>query len=105
MVVNGPFKLEEGAGTAGVAAQRDYWDKDKVKLDRLVFTMVEDINTELTMFETEEVDMTHVIPGAEIPRLKQERPDETHIFPTWEPTIISLTANGSPSTMSGCARR
>ena len=52
-----------------------------MKLDRLVFTMVEDINTELTMFETGEVDMTHVIPGAEIPRLKQERPDETHIFP------------------------
>ena len=50
-----------------------------MKLDRLVFTMVEDINTELTMFEAGELDMTHEVPVKS--RLREERPDELHIFP------------------------
>jgi len=82
MIVNGPFKLaKREQGRLEYVPNEYYWDKDKVKLDRLIFTMVEDINTELTMFETGEVHMTHEVPGAEIPRLKQERPDELHIFP------------------------
>lgn len=82
MIVNGPFKpVKWEQGRLEYVPNEHYWDADKVKLDRLVFTMVEDINTELTMFETGEVDMTHTVPGAEIPRLKEERPDELHIFP------------------------
>jgi len=82
MVVNGPFKpVKWEQGRLEYVPNEYYWDADAVKLDRLVFTMVEDINTELTMFETGELDMTHEVPGAEIPRLREERPDELHIFP------------------------
>ncbi|NLA10910.1 MAG: peptide ABC transporter substrate-binding protein [Firmicutes bacterium] len=81
-IVNGPFKLEiREPGRLEYVPNENYWDADAVKLDRLIFTMVEDISTELTMFENGEVDMTHEVPGAEIPRLKEEMPDELNIFP------------------------
>lgn len=81
-IVNGPFKLEKREqGRLEYVPNENYWDAGAVKLDRLIFTMVEDINTELTMFENGEVDMTHEVPGAEIPRLKKDRPDELNIFP------------------------
>lgn len=34
----------------------NYWDKDVVKLDRMEFSMIEDENTELSMFENNELD-------------------------------------------------
>lgn len=81
-IVNGPFKLEKREqGRLEYVPNEYYWDAASVKLDRLIFTMVEDMNTELTMFENGEVDMTHEVPGAEIPRLKNDMPDELHIFP------------------------
>lgn len=81
-IVNGPFKLEKREqGRLEYVPNEYYWDAGAVKLDRLIFTMVEELNTELTMFENGEVDMTHDVPGPEIPRLKQELPDELNIFP------------------------
>lgn len=81
-IVNGPFKLEKREqGRLEYVPNENYWDAESVKLDRLVFFTVEDINTELTMFENGEIHMTHTVPGAEIPRLREERPDELHIFP------------------------
>ncbi len=77
MVVNGPFQLEKREqGSLEYIPNKNYWDAGAVKLDRLVFTTVEDINTELTMFETGVLDMTHEVPGAEIPPLREARPDE-----------------------------
>jgi len=82
MIVNGPFKLvKREQGRLEYEPNEHYWDAGAVKADRLVFYTVEDINTELTMFENGEIHMTHTVPGAEIPRLREERPDELHIFP------------------------
>ncbi|MEW5785626.1 MAG: peptide ABC transporter substrate-binding protein [Bacillota bacterium] len=82
MVTNGPFKPVKWAeGTMEYVPNENYWDAGAVQIDRLVFTMVEDESTELTMFETGAIEMTHTLPGPEIPRLKTERPDELHIFP------------------------
>ena len=80
IISNGPFKLVRWAeGKLEFEPNENYWDKDAVKLDRLIFTTVENESTELTMFETGDVDATHSVPGPEIPRLKTG--DELHIFP------------------------
>jgi len=57
-VGNGPFKLEswEHKSKLVLVKNDNYWDKDAVKLDRIEFSMVEDENTELSMFENGELD-------------------------------------------------
>ncbi|MDW7738634.1 MAG: peptide ABC transporter substrate-binding protein [Bacillota bacterium] len=80
IIGNGPFKLESWAqGQMDFVPNENYYDADAVILDRLVFTMVENESTELTMYETGEIDVTHTVPGPEIPRLQQT--GELYIFP------------------------
>ncbi|ELK40034.1 peptide ABC transporter substrate-binding protein [Brevibacillus agri] len=55
---NGPFKMEswEHKNKMVLVKNDHYWDKDSVKLDKIEFSMVEDENTELSMFENGEID-------------------------------------------------
>lgn len=57
-VGNGPFKMEswEHKSKMVLVKSDNYWDKDTVKLDRIEFSMVEDENTELSMYENGEID-------------------------------------------------
>lgn len=72
IIGNGPFKIVRWAeGKMEFEPNQLYWDRAAVKLDKLVFTMIENESTELTMFETGQLDMTHQVPRPEIPRLKQ----------------------------------
>jgi len=80
IIGNGPFKLTKWAeGQMEFVPNENYWDAGAVKADRLIFTMVENESTELTMFENGEIDMTHSVPGPEIPRLQSMR--EYHVLP------------------------
>ncbi|WNC15323.1 peptide ABC transporter substrate-binding protein [Brevibacillus brevis] len=75
-VGNGPFKLEswEHKNKLVLVKNDNYWDKDKVKLDKIEFSMVEDENTELSMFDNGELDWagspTSSLPTDAIPALK-----------------------------------
>lgn len=82
IIGNGPFKLTKWKqGEMQFDRNPNYWDAGSVKADHLVFSMVENESTELTMFETGEIHMTHSVPGQEIPRLEVEYPSEFHILP------------------------
>lgn len=79
-VGNGPFKMVKWAeNKMEFVPNEKYWDAGAVKADRLIFSMVENASTELTMFENGELHMTNTVPGQEIPRLKSM--PELHIFP------------------------
>ncbi|QRG68136.1 peptide ABC transporter substrate-binding protein [Brevibacillus choshinensis] len=75
-VGNGPFKLEgwEHKNKLTLAKNDNYWDKDNVKLDKIEFSMVEDENTELSMFDNGEIDWAGAplssLPTDAIPALK-----------------------------------
>ncbi|KQL49222.1 ABC transporter substrate-binding protein [Brevibacillus choshinensis] len=75
-VGNGPFKIETWEHKSKIVLVKNdsYWDKDKVKLDKIEFAMVEDENTELSMFENGELDWagspTSSLPTDAIPALK-----------------------------------
>ncbi|MED4782477.1 peptide ABC transporter substrate-binding protein [Brevibacillus choshinensis] len=75
-VGNGPFKLEawEHKNKLTLVKNDNYWDKDAVKVDKLEFSMVEDENTELSMFDNGELDWagspTSSLPTDAIPALK-----------------------------------
>jgi len=75
-VGNGPFKMEswEHKSKLVLVKNENYWDKDVVKLEKIEFSMVEDENTELSMFENGEIDWAgaplSALPTDAIPALK-----------------------------------
>ncbi|WP_400163856.1 peptide ABC transporter substrate-binding protein [Brevibacillus sp. TJ4] len=75
-VGNGPFKMEswDHKNKMVLVKNENYWDADSVKLERIEFTMVEDENTELSMFENGELDWAgspmSALPTDAIPALK-----------------------------------
>lgn len=75
---NGPFKMTEWSHNDTVVLEKNenYWDADAVKLDKIEMYMINDPNTELSMFENGEIDWagspSGVIPSEAIPSLKDE---------------------------------
>jgi oligopeptide transport system substrate-binding protein len=76
-VGNGPFKIEEWEhkNKMTLVKNENYWDKDAVKLDKIEFSMVEDENTELSMFDNGDLDWAGAplsnLPLDAIPALKE----------------------------------
>ena len=48
-----------------------YWDRENVRLEKLVITLVSDSHTELAMFENDQIDIAETPPYREIERLAQ----------------------------------
>lgn len=55
---NGPFLMQEWRHHDSIIMVKNplYWDAENVRLERVVYTLVEDETTELTMFENSELD-------------------------------------------------
>ncbi|HSW86270.1 MAG TPA: peptide ABC transporter substrate-binding protein [Rhabdochlamydiaceae bacterium] len=55
---NGPFKILKWRHSYEIILGRNetYWDADSVRLDRINLAMIEDENTELNMFENDQLD-------------------------------------------------
>ncbi|MCL4553833.1 MAG: peptide ABC transporter substrate-binding protein [Actinobacteria bacterium] len=72
LVANGPFKIVNWQHNDRVEFEPNekYWDAKSVKLKKLIYYMVDDESTELTMFDTGEIDYADTPPLAEIDSLK-----------------------------------
>jgi oligopeptide transport system substrate-binding protein len=59
---SGPFKLTEWKKGEYMLFEKNenYWDKDSVNLDKIKMTMVDASSTELTLFDTGEIQATNV---------------------------------------------
>lgn len=77
-VTNGPFTLESYSVQDEVIIVKNdtYWDKDEVQLDRVEYILIEDDNTALDMYDTDELDWVGsplgTIPGDAIKPLMDE---------------------------------
>lgn len=74
-ISDGPFKLTEWSHGDKIVVEKNpnYWDAKTVKVDKIEFYMVESGSTELTMWETGQLDITFGnLPTAELARLKSE---------------------------------
>lgn len=71
---NGPFKMVKWVHNNQIEFVKNpyYWDAANVKLNKLIFTLVDSEKTELTMWETGQIDSTNGAPASDIPRLKKE---------------------------------
>jgi oligopeptide transport system substrate-binding protein len=63
---NGPFKMTEWSHSDKVVLEKNenYWDAEKVKLTKIEMIMVNDPNTELSMFDNGELDWAGAPTGA-----------------------------------------
>jgi oligopeptide transport system substrate-binding protein len=73
-VGNGPFKLVNWVHHEKLEFVPNpyYWNKAKVKLEKLICYTVEEQSTALTMFDTGQLDLSDELPRPEIPRLMAE---------------------------------
>lgn len=74
LVGNGPYKIVkwEHQQKIELVKNPEYWAADDVKIDRIVMTMVESQDTELSMFETGQIDIAENPPVQEVRRLLDE---------------------------------
>ena len=65
-VSNGPFKLQswDHGQELVMVPNENYWAKDKVKLEELKWTMVNDQNTEYGMYQAGEIDVSSNFPNS-----------------------------------------
>jgi len=75
-VSNGPFIIGEYAPSSKIVLvpNENYWNKESVKLDKIVFEEIVDQTTALTAYENGEIDVLNVVPQQDIPRLQLEDP-------------------------------
>ena len=68
IVTSGPFKLESWNHYDRIVVRRDpmYWDAASVKLDKIVFFLLADNTTMMTLYKAGELDATynHTVPSA-----------------------------------------
>jgi len=80
-VGNGAFTLVEWRNNERIVLDKNpaFWDAGNVRLDRIVFRMIEHQTTELAAYEAGELDMTYNVPRPEIPRLRER--EDLHFSP------------------------
>lgn len=73
-VSNGPFKLTEYNMKESYVFEKndEYYDKDKVKLDKLTFKMITDETSSYASVKNGEIHMSDLVPTAEIASGKEE---------------------------------
>jgi oligopeptide transport system substrate-binding protein len=76
-VSNGPFKMTEWSHQDKIVLEKNdtYWDAETVKLDKVEMYMINDPNTELSMFDNGELDRAGspfgTLPTDALPQLKE----------------------------------
>lgn len=96
-IVNGPFYLEEyEAGEKLVLAKNEnYWQADKVKLNKIEAFMINDGTSALATYEAGELDVVDNISSEDIPRLMAEN-DAFYIIPMDGVYYYSLNTTVEP---------
>jgi len=82
IVSNGAYVLTEHLPNERSVRERNtmYWNNDATILDKVVALVINDENVALTRYLAGELDRTE-IPTGQYPRLSQEYPDQTTVFP------------------------
>jgi oligopeptide transport system substrate-binding protein len=70
-VTDGPFTLTQWSHNDKMTFVKNptYWDRDKVKLTKITYYMVEDSSTALSMYESGQLDSSSNVPNSELPKL------------------------------------
>ncbi len=78
IVSNGPFKMQKWTPQASMELVKSdsYWDKDVVKLDKVIFYPIENQNAELNKFRAGELDWTYEVPLDQLKFINKKLKDQ-----------------------------
>jgi len=83
LVGNGAFKLDEWVVQSHLKVVRNpyYWDNANTKLEEVTFYATEDKTAEMQRFRAQELDLTEIIPAAQIGFIRENLAKELVIAP------------------------
>ena len=95
-VTNGPFKLTQWSHNDKMVFVKNptYWDKNKVKLTKITYYMVEDESTALSMYQSGQLDASSTVPLSELPKLVAS--GDVKIFPYLETFYFKVNVTKKP---------
>lgn len=98
IVVNGPYVMTENVPQSHVTLVKNpnYWNAASVKIEKVVYHVTEDDQTELKRYKAGELDVTNEIPSDQIEALKAELGTEVRLAPYVETQYISFNITKPP---------
>src|SRR5450759_1364212 len=95
-VTDGPFKLTQWSHNEKLVFVKNptYWDKDKVKLTKITYLMVEDESTALSMYQSGQLDAAAYVPLSELPKLVAS--GDAQIFPSLATCYFTVNVTKKP---------
>ncbi|MFY2151610.1 peptide ABC transporter substrate-binding protein [Mammaliicoccus sciuri] len=77
---NGPFKMTEWKTDDKVTLEKndDYWDKDKVKLNKVNYKVVKEASTAVNLYETNKLDIVD-LPAEQVKKYKDDKAFNTEL--------------------------
>lgn len=83
LVGNGAFTLKEWVQNKSIVVEKSptYWDRDRVKLQRIVFYPVENAETEEMMFRAGQLHLTANVPPTKIETWRRDQPEALWLEP------------------------
>lgn len=93
LVFNGPFVLSDWKGSTAsewtYSKNKDYWDADTVKLEKVQWNVLKDSQAAANAFETGEADITPKLTSDIVPQYE----DDKRLVKWLEPTVFWLKFN------------
>ena len=84
LLYNGPWKITNWIGESEFDFEKNdlYWNKNSIKLNKLKFILVEDLNTAANMYRNNRLDITS-ISGTQLPLFKNDKGLRKTISGVW----------------------
>jgi len=97
-VGNGPFLLEEWHPGSHIRLRKNpkFREADQVAIDGVQFYAITTPVTELTMFLSEELDVTSTVPGSQVNNLRETRATELQIAPSLALYYLAFDLSEAP---------
>jgi oligopeptide transport system substrate-binding protein len=98
IVTNGAYVMTENVPQSHVTLVKNkyYWNAANVKIDKVVYVVTEDDQTELKRYKASELDTTNEVPSDQLDAVKKEFGKELHITPYLESQYISFNITKAP---------
>ncbi|WP_330400310.1 peptide ABC transporter substrate-binding protein [Tepidibacter mesophilus] len=96
---NGPFKMTkwQRGDVIEIVKNDTYYDKDRVKLDGVEYTMITEETTAFQAFQSGEIDGTDAVSEAQIPQLRESKDPNFIIHPNLAVYYYSLNVTKEPT--------
>lgn len=98
LVGNGPFVLKEWVQNKSIVVEKSptYWDRDRVKLQRIVFHPVENAETEEMMFRAGQLHVTANVPPTRIETWRRDKPESLWLEPEQRVRFLVVNPKRTP---------